>query len=123
MLKILVPAPESELREVIWSGSGIVGSKEGQTGRLRLDYEGDDDLYPTYADRVRRAADRQQWARRHRSGYPTRASAYADTDEVRIVGSFDPDSNQLTISDADVLADWLDVEEVPDSELRLSRDE
>lgn len=122
MLKIVVPSHESELREEIWAGSGIVASEEGDTGRLRLDYEGDDDLYPSYADRVRRAADRHQWARGHRSGYPTRASAYADPDEVRTVGSYDPDSGQLTITDAGVLADWLGTEDVPDSELEFRQD-
>lgn len=122
MLKIVVPARESDLVDVIWPASGIVASEEGQTGRLRLDYEGGSELYPTYADRVRRAAERHQWARQHRSGYPTRASAYADPDEVRTVGSFDPESGQLRITDDDVLADWLGVAEIPDSELELSRD-
>lgn len=120
MLKILVPRPDSELREKIWTASGIVASEEGDTGRLRLDYEGDRDIYPTYADRVRRAADRHQWSHRHRSAYPTTASAYADPDEVLTVGSFDPTSRQLTITDAEVLADWLGVDHVPDSELRLT---
>mgnify|MGYP006305846347 CR=1 FL=1 len=122
VLKIVVPIPDSELRKEIWTASGIVASEEGQTGRLRLDYEGDDDLYSTYADRVRRAANRHQWARGHRSGYPTRASAFVDPNEVLTVGTVDPNSWELTITDADVLANWLDVDEIPETELELSRD-
>lgn len=121
MLKIVIPAADSELADVIWPGSGVVASPHQDTGRLRVDFEGDDDVYPTYADRVARAAERHQWARQHRSGYPTTACAFVESGEVVTVGSYDPESGQLTITDDERLAAWLGMVKVPNSELQRTR--
>lgn len=118
MLKTVVPAADSEFRDLVWPGSGIVASPHKDTGRVRVDFEGDDDVYPTYADRVHRAAERHQWARQHRSGYPTTACAFVDAEAVVTVGSYDPASGQLTITDDQRLAAWLEMDEVPKSELQ-----
>lgn len=113
-LAVYVPAPGSELRETIWRGSGIVGSPAGETGRLRLDFEGDDERYPSFAARVRRAAERHLWSDGAGTGYPTRACAYADANEVVPVGTYAPEADLLTVDDPDTLRDWLEDEEVPD---------
>lgn len=108
-LGVFVPAPGSKLAEEVWKGSGIVGSPVGDTGRLRLDYEGNGDVYPSYADRVERAAERHHAVRPGGGqGYPTRASAYVDRDEVVEVGRWDPVERELTVTDAERVSTWLE---------------
>lgn len=108
-LDVYVPAPDSELAGRVWPGSGIVGSLVGDTGRLRLDYEGDDEIYPSYADRVERAAERHLVVRPGGGrGYPSKASAYVDTDQVIKVGRWDPIEDKLEITDPESLSDWLE---------------
>lgn len=105
---VYVPASESELRERIVSGSGIVGSAYGETERLRIDFEGNlyelDEL-EDYEERVKRAAERHQAHKEQ--GYSTSACAYVDPDEVIAVGSFDPAKGQLEIGRPEVLEAWL----------------
>lgn len=117
MITIYVPRPGSELEEEVWPRSGIVGSPEGSTGRLRVDYEGDQELYPRFVERVRRAADRHRWRGEHREGYPTRANAFVDPTEVIAVGRYDVDEGRVIIDDETALAAWLGVEKLPDEEL------
>lgn len=108
-LAVYVPAPDSELIGEVWEGSGIVGSLVGDTGRLRLDYEGDRTIYPSFSDRVQRAAERHQASRPGGSqGYPTRASAHVDPSQVIEVGRWDPVEGELTVTDPNRLKDWLD---------------
>lgn len=108
-LGVFVPAADSKLAQEVWKGSGVVGSPVGKTGRLRLDYEGDDDIYPSYADRVERAAERHQVARPGGGqGYPTRASAYVDRDEVIEVGRWNPVERELTVTDTERVSTWLE---------------
>lgn len=107
-IAVYVPAPDSELRGEIWEGSGIVGSLVGDTGRLRLDYEGAEDIYPSYADRVERAAERHLATRRDgHQGYPSRASVHVDPDQVIEVGRWDPVGCELTVTDAERVRAWL----------------
>lgn len=120
MLDVYVPAPDSELLQEVDPGSGIVGSEVEDTGRLRVDFEGnryDYEAFARYVQRVERAADRHR-ARQGR-GYPTTACAYVNPSEVIRIGGFDPEEGRLVISDRDQLAEWLDVDEVADEELRL----
>lgn len=108
-LTVFVPAPGSEIRDRVWKGSGIVGSDVGETGRLRIDYEGDSDLFPTYADRVQRAGERHQVNRPDGGqGYATRASAYVSPDEVVEVGRWYPVEGELEITDPEILIKWLE---------------
>ena len=107
-LTVYVPRPESDLRRTIWPGSGIVGSEQGDTGRFRVDFEGDRDRYPAYKDRVRRAAERHSWFDGERAGYPTRACAYVDEDELIAVGNYALDSDQLVVNDRKALEEWLE---------------
>lgn len=109
-LKVFVPR-EPELRAKIWKGSGIVGSRVGETGRLRLDFEGDRDVFPTFEDRVQRAADRHTWEGPLGQGYPTSAMAYADPEAVLAVGWWNTEENRLEVERPEVLTDWLDDEE------------
>lgn len=47
-LTVYVPAPGSRLRkEVVRDGAGMVGSEVQGTGRIRVDFEGDVDTFPT----------------------------------------------------------------------------
>lgn len=119
MLDVYVPRPGSDLEEAVWAGSGIVGSPEGSTDRLRVDFEGDQDLYPCFADRVRRAAERHQWSRRHREGYPTRACAHVGPTEVIRVGRYDSEEGRVVVVDEAALERWLGVDELPDRELQV----
>lgn len=107
-LTIYVPALSSELRETIWQGSGIVGSNVAGSDRLRLDFEGDEERYPAFTDRVRRAAERHRWADGERSGYPTRACAYVEEEEVVPVGVYDPTDGTVVIDDQRTLEEWLE---------------
>lgn len=109
MIRLAVYVPkDNKLREEIWRGSGIVGSPVGQTARLRLDYEGDRDVFEAYEDRVRRAAERHLWEGPTGEGYPTSAMAYADRDAVVQVGWWRVDEEELDVTEADLLAAWLD---------------
>lgn len=107
-LGVYVPRPNSELSDVIWPGSGIVGSKIDSTEKLRIDFEGDDEVYPSFSGRVRRAAERHMHARESDGkGYPTRACAYVDRGEVLRVGYWDPEKRSLHIEKSSRLEEWL----------------
>lgn len=98
----------------------MVASSVGDTGRLRVDFEGDDELFPTFADRVQRATERHTWKRPQGSGgYPTSACAYVDPEEVRAIGTFSPSSGRITVSDPDGLKDWLHTDRLPPEELSV----
>lgn len=107
-LAVFVPAPRSEIRDRVWKGSGIVGSVVGDTNRMRIDYEGDTEIYPAYADRVQRAAERHQADRPGGGqGYPTQASAHVSPDQVIEVGRWNPDDAELDVTKPEVLSNWL----------------
>lgn len=120
-LTIFVPASGSQLRKgAIRRGSGIVASEVGDTGRFRVDYEGDADLFPTYGARVRRAAERHLWTGPDgKRGYPTQACAYVSRDELLAVGSYNPDERQVDITDRDALGQWLGGVSVDEDELTV----
>lgn len=121
-LSVYIPTEGSDLRDEIWPGSGIVGSEVGHTGRLRIDYEGDDDLYPRFRDRVRRAADRHLWEGPDGSrGYPTKACAYVDPDVLLEVGHWDVSEKNLELYREEPVAKWMDVDELPPSELTSAK--
>lgn len=111
-LAVYVPVPGSVVDSEVWEGSGIVGSPAGGTGKLRIDFEGNRELFPEFTDRVRRAAERHDWLRDHREGYPTRACAHVDKNQVIRVGTYLPGSNTLEVENADPLAQWLGVDEL-----------
>lgn len=119
MLTVYVPRPGSTLEDRVWPGSGMVGSPVEATGRLRVDFEGDTDRYPRYADRVRRAAERHRWAEGHRAGYPTRAAAHVDETEVIPVGRYESDPGRVIVDDAGALKRWLGTEDLADEQLRV----
>lgn len=119
-LSVYVPKEGTELREHIAQGSGIVGSPYGDTGRLRLDYEGNLHGLPElerFADRVARAAERHTWETAEGKGYPTSACAYTDPNQVVKVGEFVPEDGRVKVSDEESLAGWLGYSEVPAGEL------
>lgn len=119
-LEVYVPAEGSPLYEKIAPGSGIVGSEVGDTGRLRIDFEGnlyDLDELRRYADRVARAAERHLWRGENGERYQTVACAYVDADQVIAVGSFRPTEGALSESDRNRLRRWLQVDEVSGEEL------
>jgi hypothetical protein len=106
-LDVYVPV-DGKLCDEIWDGAGIVGSPVGATERLRLDYEGDREVYERYEDRGRRAAERHLWVGPGgQQGYPTSAMAYADPEAVVKVGWWDPDEAKLEVTESDVLANWV----------------
>jgi hypothetical protein len=107
LLGVYAPSRNSELAGEVLSGSAIVGSEAGDTGRLRLDFEGDEEQYPTFEDRLQRAAERHTWERPDGShGYPTAACAYVDSSEVVQVGRYDPHEGELKVSDEKLLSRW-----------------
>lgn len=121
---VYVPRPDSSLREEIAEGSGIVGPAGSEDARIRVDFEGNLHGLPElarYADRVERAAQRHQWkGRDDQAGYSTSACAHVDRSELIRVGRFAPLTRRLEIEDRAKLAEWLNVEAVPDQELELS---
>lgn len=109
-LTVYVPKKGTELRDQIAPGSGIVGSPYGDTGRLRLDFEGNLHGLPElecFADRVARAAERHTWESAEGEGYPTSACAYADPEAMIAVGTFDRLAGRITVEDEEELTDWL----------------
>lgn len=120
-LDVFVPELGSELRQEIWPGSGIVGRIRHQDARLRIDFEGDRERFPLFIDRIRRAADRHDWAEKARRGYPTRACAYVSPREVKKVGQYCPVNGTVAVTDQEALAEWLEVDN-PD-QLQLGREE
>lgn len=106
-LAVYVPTDE-QLQEKIADGSGIVGSEVSEIGRLRLDFEGNQELYDSYEARVQRAAERHLWdGPDGQRGYPTSAMAYADPDAVAQVGWWTPDTKSLEVTDPSTLTAWL----------------
>lgn len=75
---------------------------------MRLDFEGDDELYPSFHDRLQRAAERHTWERPDgRTGYPSQACAYVDREEVLEVGKYDPAQGNLKVTRPDLMTDWV----------------
>lgn len=108
VLAVYVPAEGSDLRQKIWPASGIVGSEVGESAQLRLDFEGDTTVYPTYTDRVRRAAERHLHVREDgHPGYPTQACAYVSSEEVLQVGRWKVDDDRLIVTHREALDRWL----------------
>lgn len=121
-LTVYVPAPETDLRGKIDPASGVVGSPYRDTGRLRIDFESnrlDLDEFATFADRVRRAAERHLW--NDQEGYPTSACAYVEPELVVEVGEFDTEEGRVRVTKEDVLADWLGLGSVPEEERVVQR--
>ena len=123
-LAVYVPRPGTSLREELAPGSGLVGSEESDDERMRIDFEGNVHDIPElarYADRVERAGERHQWTGPgEETGYPTSSCAYVERGELIRVGRFDPLTRRLEIEDRSKLAEWLNVEAVPDRELEPS---
>lgn len=115
---VCVPAPDSDLADAIWRGSGVVASEVRGSDRLRVDYEGNADLFPTFGARVRRAAERHMWRDRgDEQGFPTSACAYVDPDQVIAVGRYDPERKRVEVTDEETLKGWLAVEEISEEDL------
>lgn len=118
-LTVYVPAPGSRLREeVVRQGSGMVGSEMGDSGRIRVDFQDETDAFPTFADRVRRAAERHTWEGPDgREGYPTNACAYVSPDELVPVGRYDPEAKRVHVNDERALEEWLGVDDLAEEAL------
>lgn len=109
LLAVFIPAPDSEVEGAVWPGSGMVGSEYGESGKIRVDYEGNQDIYPTYEQRVARAAERHLHARSDGGqGYHTRACAYVGAEDLIEVGWWDPVAGELEITSPEAVADWLE---------------
>lgn len=106
-LKVFVPVA-SKLCERIWTGSGVVGSLVGETGRLRVDFEGDDNRFPTIEARVERAAERHLWRGPDGQRYPTSAMAYVDPDGVFEVGRWKVEAEEPGLTDPEEMMAWLE---------------
>lgn len=116
---VYIPAPGSDLRALgVQSGSGIVGSYVGSTGRLRIDFEGDADRFPSFADRVRRAAERHRWVGPDGSrGFPTRACAFVSPDQLIAVGTYNPASRRVDVGRPEDLRAWLSTDRLDEEDL------
>lgn len=114
-ITVYVPAPDA--RTPIDPGSGIVGSLLPD-GTILADFEGNRNAAEnliTFADRVGVAAGR------HRQRYPTHARQTFTTSELIRVGTFDPETGDVTLSaerptaesptPAAVVAGWCALEE------------
>ena len=100
----------------------MVGSEVGETGRIRVDFEGAAEVFPTFVDRVRRAAERHRWSGPGgKEGYPTKACAYVSPSELVEVGTYDPDTRCIDVSDPAMLKEWLGVETLDPTELSVSQ--
>jgi hypothetical protein len=107
------------IASIIARGSAIVGSA-GSSMHVTIDYEGS--IYGpsvnvrTYADRARRAYDRQAVK------YPTVARSKVLRSDLCQVGWFDPTAGVTLLDDAaeQALASWLGVEVIEEKELRFS---
>lgn len=107
-LTVYVPAEDSELRETIARGSAIVGSEYRDTGRLRIDFEGNVyglEQLKEFEAKLQRAAERH--LANDGRGAETVACAYVDPGEVVAVGEYDVWSGEVTIHVDDRLQEWL----------------
>lgn len=120
-LTVYVPARGSRLREeVVREGSGMVGSEVSDTGRVRVDFEGDSEVFSTFGERVRRAAERHTWTSPDgREGYPTRACAYVTPGELVAVGTYEPGEARVTVTDKEALKGWLNAESLGEDHLAV----
>lgn len=120
-LTVYVPAPDSDLREGgVQEGAGMVGSEVSDTGRIRVDFEGDAEVFSTYGERVRRAAERHSWTGPDgQEGYPTRACAYVSSEELVAIGSYEPGEMRVTVTDETALKEWLDMEAIGAEQLTV----
>lgn len=117
---VFVPTEGSDLRSTVIRGSGMVGSEIGKSGRIRVDFEGNGDVFPTFVARVRRAAERHGWTGSgDQQGYPTRACAYVSPDELIAVGIYDARVRRVTVTRPGVLRRWLDVESLDPREIAV----
>ena len=107
-LPIYVPAEDSKLREKIAPGSAIVGSEYQDTGRLRIDFEGnlyDLEELEEFEAKLQRATERH--LANDGRGVETVACAYVDRGEVVAVGEYDSAEKHVSISGDEILEDWL----------------
>jgi hypothetical protein len=113
--------PHTDLGGIV-RGSGIVSQGRGYRGdsaRVEVYYEGN--LYGAenlsrYADRVMHAADRLS------ARYPTVARAVLDRHSLNWIGQYSTAMGKVMIESPGsrrALADWLGVEEIPETELNL----
>jgi hypothetical protein len=121
---VYVPVPGAPDGAIIAPGSGIVGTVldpidgDPNGARLRIDYEGDiHGLTPasTFADRVERATGRHRW--NAGLGYPTVARSVVPPDAMASVGTFDPDTGEVTLTNSGLLLRWLEVAELDPAQL------
>lgn len=121
MLTVYVPAQNSELRQIIAPGSGIVGSAvETEEGpKIRIDFEGNiygADNIKTFGDRVYQAVSRHGGP--DQPPYPTTARRVVDPHTVKAVGHFDQKEGRVIVEDQDALLEWLERDRLLDEELK-----
>jgi hypothetical protein len=103
-MRLTVYVPKLAALPTIQPGAGIVGSQAiDQPGKLLIDYEDThpDRQHTRFADRVLRAAER------HRTGDPTGSRLLVDPDDLLVVGTFDPASGMVGVSNSEALEAWL----------------
>jgi hypothetical protein len=118
MATVVVVIPDRPLGIV--AASGVVCQTLPAEERTSVWYEGN--LHGaanivTYADRVYHAADRML------RDYPTSATAALRSKHLLVIGTFDTHTGTVTLdgdSQRRILADWLGVEQVADSELETT---
>lgn len=106
-LTVYVPAEDSKLRDKIAPGSAIVGSEYQDTGRLRIDFEGNVhglDQLEEFEAKLQRAAERH--LAKDGWGAETVACAYVEAGEVVAVGDYEVQAGKASIHD-DCLQDWI----------------
>ena len=107
-LPVYVPARGSELEETVWPGSGLVGSEGPDGGRVRVAFEGDREDCPTYEQRTKRAAELHLAPGSDGDPEaPGRGRARVEPHEVVRVGWWDPDAEELEITEPGAVDGWL----------------
>jgi hypothetical protein len=103
-MRLTVYVPKLAALPAIQPGTAIIGSPAAdRPGKLLLDYQDTDpEAQPTrFADRVLHAASR------HLTGDTTGSRLLADPDDLLVVGSFNPATGTLEVSNSEALEAWL----------------
>jgi hypothetical protein len=102
-MRLTVYVPKLAALPAIQPGAGIIGSQAtDHPGKLLLDYQDTHaDVQHRYADRILHAA------QRHLTGDPTGCRLLADPDDLLVVGSFDPATGTVEVSNGEALDAWL----------------
>lgn len=113
---VYVPRPGTPTAMLVLPRSGCVGEEivNHDETTIMLDVEGnkyDSSSMRTFANRVLHAAGRQ--AQR----YPTVARFYVNPADLLLVGTYDDQYGEVTVTDEQTLSAWLGIDHIPPDEL------